>query len=292
MSDLLFVSVIIPTYRCWDDLIKCLVALENQSYPKHCYEVIVINNDPSDPPKVSLGNVILDTEAAPGSYAARNKGLRVARGSVIAFTDSDCIPHPDWLREAVGLLQSSSEVRIAGKIVVTSDTEKLSAVEAYQKALSFNQEKNASRGRSVTANMICKREVFERVGIFDTNLLSGGDWDWSRRASEAGIGIVFGAYVIVYHPARSSWHQLLKKSRRINSTENRRVSMPLSVLKFIVILLKIFIPPVNRAREIFLNPELNPSEKIKAWWVCYLLKIHGHGIRALCHLGVLRPSRS
>lgn len=41
-----FVSIIIPTYRDWDRLKACVYVLENQSYPKDLYEIIILNNDP------------------------------------------------------------------------------------------------------------------------------------------------------------------------------------------------------------------------------------------------------
>ncbi len=292
MNDFPFVSVIVPTYRCWDDTFKCLSALENQTYQKDRFEIIIVNNDPNDAPYLSLGEAILVEEAAVGSYAARNKGLSVARGNIIAFTDSDCVPHADWLSEAVNLIKLTNTPRIAGRVVFSFGHKKLSAVEAYQKALSFNQEKNAAKGRSVTANMVCQRAVFERVGSFDEKLFSGGDWEWSRRASEAGFGIAFGSCVVVYHPARTSWHELLKKSRRINSAGNHRSSILFSILEFTVSVIKIFVPPMKRAKDIFKNPDLSFLEKAKAWLVCYVLKIHGHGIKALNQIGIIRPSRS
>jgi glycosyltransferase involved in cell wall biosynthesis len=43
-------------------------------------------------------------EAKQGSYAARNRGLREAKGEIIAFTDADCVPSPDWLDEIVAAL--------------------------------------------------------------------------------------------------------------------------------------------------------------------------------------------
>jgi len=107
-----FVSVIIPTYRDWNRLKLCVNALKNQTYPKNRFEAIVVNNDPADPcPYCPLpDNFVLTTEGKPGSYAARNAGIKIAKGDILAFTDSDCIPYSDWIEQ----------VRIPGKSAACS----------------------------------------------------------------------------------------------------------------------------------------------------------------------------
>ena len=103
------VSVVIPVCDDLRRLKICLEALENQTYPTHSYEVLVVNNNPVEdiePDIVSFNHVRVICERRRGSYAARNKGILNARGTVLAFTDSDCIPRQDWIenRDAVNLL--------------------------------------------------------------------------------------------------------------------------------------------------------------------------------------------
>jgi cellulose synthase/poly-beta-1,6-N-acetylglucosamine synthase-like glycosyltransferase len=81
-----FVSIIVPTYKDWDRLSLCVEALCRQSYPRELYEVILVNNEPNDPAPphfVLPPGFQMVTEATVGSYAARNAGLKVARGSII-----------------------------------------------------------------------------------------------------------------------------------------------------------------------------------------------------------------
>src|SRR5690554_2984846 len=97
------ISVIIPTYKDWERLALCLQALENQSFKPSNFEIIVINNLPGDLPPAAFKlpkNAVLVDEGKPGSYAARNTGIGMAKGEILAFTDSDCIPHKDWLINA------------------------------------------------------------------------------------------------------------------------------------------------------------------------------------------------
>ena len=86
------VSIIIPTYKDWSRLNLCLKAMENQSYPLEKFEVIVVNNAPGEnPPSGFLfrNNWTLITEEKSGSYAARNKALKICKGKIVGFTDSD-----------------------------------------------------------------------------------------------------------------------------------------------------------------------------------------------------------
>jgi len=97
------VSVIIPNYRSWCLLSKCLRALEVQTLPKDDFEILVINNDPNDFPPDSFilpSNATLLNQPRPGSYSARNLGLKKSKFDVIAFTDSDCIPESIGLKKA------------------------------------------------------------------------------------------------------------------------------------------------------------------------------------------------
>ena len=93
-----FVSVVIPVHRNPDGLRLCLDALQRQTYPDSHFEVVVVDNGGNEDlgPMVSeYSNARLCYEEVPSSYAARNTGARHARGSVFAFTDSDCIPAPE-----------------------------------------------------------------------------------------------------------------------------------------------------------------------------------------------------
>ncbi len=63
-----------------------------------------------------FGQARMIHEPLPGSYAARNQGLSQARGNIVAFTDADCIPNPDWIEKGVRTLQKFPECGlVAGK---------------------------------------------------------------------------------------------------------------------------------------------------------------------------------
>lgn len=102
-----FVSIIIPVYNDNDFLKVCLAALTKQTYSKDHFEIIVVdNNSTEDVSQITnrFEQVTLTHESIAGSYIARNKGLSLAKGEIIAFTDADCIPQSDWLEKGIATL--------------------------------------------------------------------------------------------------------------------------------------------------------------------------------------------
>ena len=215
-QDLVTVSVIVPTYKNWDELRLCLESLRSQTYNHHKFEIIVINNDPDSlpPDDVKQANVRLFTEKTKGSYCARNRGILESRGSILAFTDADCIPDKYWLENGVKEFQHGS-LRVAGKISVTVSNQP-TIVEHYELYTAFKQDNNVLCGVAVTANLFVKKDLFDRVGLFNNQLQSGGDIEWNLRASRHNIGIIYADSAVVLHPARKTLIELLVKRIRIS----------------------------------------------------------------------------
>ncbi len=214
------VSVIIPTYRDWVGLQHCLLALAQQHYPPDGFEVLAVNNAPDEEPPTSLvwtGQVRLLSEPKPGSYAARNRGIGVARGGVLVFLDADCLPEPDWLGAALACMENQGADLVAGHIALTYKSARLTPAECYEKAFAFRQARNVERGVAVTANLIVRREVFDAVGVFNEQMMSGGDFEWTRRATSAGFKLVYCPDAVVRHPARNTLASLAQKARRVSA---------------------------------------------------------------------------
>lgn len=285
------VSVIVPTYRDWGTLEKCLCALANQTYPKEFLEVLVVNNEPGTTCPFPLPEQFIQVmeESRPGSYAARNAGIGKSTGSILAFTDSDCIPDADWIEEAVKLIQTGAD-RVAGKVELFYKEQKLTTAELYEKIFSFNQQANVTTlGAGVTANMIAKREVFNKVGRFNSALMSGGDMEWGGRARDFGFNIVFGHAAVVRHPARHKISDLLQKSRRVSGGR-----IHLKVASSGEGRLRIFrgiLPPVSALAYIKKAGGLTRTEKLRVFGLAYLLKVHQSYHQAMLVAGFTRPTR-
>ncbi|MFD1007289.1 glycosyltransferase family 2 protein [Oceanisphaera ostreae] len=268
----IFVSVIIPTYHDWDRLQLCINGLSVQSYNQSWFEVIVVNNAPDDinADFIVPENAVVIDEDKPGSYAARNAALKIAKGDVVAFLDSDCIPDSKWLEEGVKALTSSDKVeRVAGKVELFFTGYPLSAAECYEKGFAFRQESNVNKGVSVTANLFVYRQLFEQYGMFDDSLLSGGDFEWNRRASVAGSSIVYSSAAIVRHPARNSLSELLKKANRValGSVAINKKTDKLARFRQVVDV------AINDLASLLRRPDMSFKEKVFAVFVWGYIKL-------------------
>lgn len=215
------ISVVIPVYRDEERLRRCLGALERQELAPGRFEVVVANNDPARPPalpEVPFALLMVDEPAA-GSYAARNAGIRAASASLLAFTDADCVPAGSWLARGLELLSEADLV--AGKVEFFFEGEEPGACEYLDAATKLNQQVYAEAGFGATANLFVRREVFERCGLFDDSLRSGGDYEFGRRATGAGFQIRYGKAAAVRHPARASFLEMLRKSARVARGQKR-----------------------------------------------------------------------
>lgn len=215
----LFVSVIIPVYNDAEPLRLCLEALKQQTYSKDFYEVVIVDNGSDDQKHIAaiiqeFDFAIAEKEEKPGSYAARNKGISVAKGKIIAFTDADCIPAPDWIEKGATYLQKTINCGLVGGNieVKASDRAQPSTVELYQTILAFRQQDCIEKNHySVTANLFTWKEVINKVGNFNSQLKSNGDIEWGNRVYAQGYQQVYAEDVKVSHPTVSSFKQLRKK---------------------------------------------------------------------------------
>ena len=269
------VSVIVPTYRDWDRLLLCIIALKQQTYPKELIEVIIVNNDPNDKPPAGYvlpSGFQLLTESKPGSYAARNAALKVATGDIYGFTDSDCIPFPGWIESAVKILEKQKYSRIAGNIeLYYENPQKPTSAELYEKVFAFKQRNYVNKHHAaVTGNMFTWKYVMDKVGNFNDSLFSGGDFEWSSRAHQSGFNIVFGEEVSIYHPARKDLDLLVMKSKRVtggHAMMNRRNRMS-AFVRYI----KAVKPPFYTISEILeYGKELTVIQKFKVFLTRYYI---------------------
>lgn len=212
-------SVIVPHYHDLRSLDLCLQALEAQRFPRSDFEIIVADNaSPEGEARVAdviAGRARLVTIGERGAGPARNGGAELARGDLLAFTDCDCMPEPQWLAEGVEALSRFDFVGGAMQVLV-DDPEHLSATEAFEREFAFNNRDYVeTKGFTVTANLFCSRAVFDAVGGFRVGVSE--DFEWCQRARGAGYRLGYAPMAIVGHPARRTWDELLGKWRRLNS---------------------------------------------------------------------------
>jgi glycosyltransferase involved in cell wall biosynthesis len=216
------VSVVIPFHNGLGDLRKCLQALAGQTYPAEAVEVIAVDNGSSEPTgaiQAEFSRVRWLEEPRAGSYLARNRGVQQAQGEFIAFTDADCVPAPGWLAAGIAALETTTATVVGGRIdYLNPDGRGLNACERFEEEfflLTRQQHLIERVGVAATANVLTRRDVFDRVGLFDADLKSLGDGEWIQRATGKGEILGYADAAVVSHPRRSTLGPVFRKVRRI-----------------------------------------------------------------------------
>lgn len=261
------VSIIIPVFNDAKRLELCLRALHAQTYPQDLLELIVIDNGSTDDIAESVArawtpNVRLEYETEPGAYqyAARNKGIGLARGEILAFTDSDCIPARDWIEAGVRALDAQQNRIVAGRIqMFARHPENPGAIELYDIVTGLNQQEYVEKWRfGAAANLFFFRKAVEMVGPFDQASRAGGDREWGQRACSLGLELFYADNVVVNHPARRRLkHLVAKVARTIGGAEDmsqRRAETYSSEQRRTIP--GDFLPPIHYCRHLWSDPRL------------------------------------
>lgn len=210
------VSVVVPVRDARRELPGLLEALGRQTLAAS--EILFVDDASSDgtagwlEKHLPSNARLLRSETAGNPYAARNVGVRAARGGWLAFTDADCRPAPEWLEQGVAALRDT--VTVAGRIVVER-SDPTSLVQELDARRFLRQERFVQESFAATANLFVRRQVFDEVGLFDERLVSGGDQEFGARANAAGLPLAFAEHAVVHHPARRNFGALLGKAHRV-----------------------------------------------------------------------------
>ena len=203
------VSVVVATHQRRALLARLVAALDAQDLPD--VEVVVVDDGSTDGTWEELQRLAalsrrrltpLRQERAGGPAAARNRGWRACNGSVVAFTDDDCVPEPGWLRALVAPVVDGSADVVQG--VTTPRREDWDGSGPFARTMWVLEED----GFYATCNMAYRRDVLERAGGFDERFLRpfGEDTDLAWRAIEAGARTAFVQEAVVHHEVwPSSW---------------------------------------------------------------------------------------
>ncbi|MEZ5855665.1 MAG: glycosyltransferase [Hyphomicrobiaceae bacterium] len=211
-----FVSVIVPHLDDVVRLSRLMSALSAQTWPRDAFEIIVADNGSGcgiDVVRAAARGARVVAAPERGAGPARNHALAFATGSILAFTDSDCLPDPDWLAQGVAALAAADFV--GGAMTVTvGDAARPSPSEAFELVFAFDNERYVAQlGFSVTANLFVRRDVMAAVGGFRTGVPE--DLGWCRRARALGYRIGYASGATVQHPAREGFEALARKWRRL-----------------------------------------------------------------------------
>jgi Glycosyl transferase family 2 len=182
------VAVVIPTRNRETRLAFALDALAAQTLDRRRFEVVVVRDGtsagPTTRPPDGLPVSIVELERRRGPSIARNAGWQAATAPLIAFTDDDCRPSPDWLETLVGTwakLGRPEDVVLQGRTEPDPDE-----VHLFHR-LARSQEITEPSDWYQCCNLAYPRKLLERLGGFDPDFGFGGeDTDLGLRAIESG----------------------------------------------------------------------------------------------------------
>lgn len=196
-SDPPLISVVVPVLNGMPWLEHQLLALSTQQVPVE-WEVMVADNRSVDGTRACVARWaerdprihLVDASAGRGAAAARNMGVRAARGSLLAFCDADDVVRPGWLASMSAALGDSDLV--AGVFdfgALHGDANSLPAPAATRQLgfLPFG----------LSANLAVRREVFDAIHGFAEELSPGEDVDLCWRLQLAGYRFAVAADAVV-----------------------------------------------------------------------------------------------
>ncbi|GAB4461264.1 MAG: hypothetical protein OHK0037_09910 [Elainellaceae cyanobacterium] len=232
------VAVVIPIYNGATDLPSLLLCLSQQTYPQAQILYVLVDNGSSDRTLDLIGaaathfrtlGLALCPLTAPelqSAYAARNAGIVAALSSskpceIIAFTDVDCRPEPDWLQNLVQPFAEPQVGLVAGEVLPLEPATWLERYAARREFLS--QRHTLAHGflpYGQTANLAVRRSPLEAVGLFRPHLTSGGDADLCWRILQTGNWeIRFAESAIARHRHRATLPALWEQWQRYGRSD-------------------------------------------------------------------------
>lgn len=198
-------SVVIPAFNAAKTIDACLDGCLKQSTP--ALEIIVVDDGSTDDTRERVAKhagVTLLTQANAGPAAARNYGILETQGEVVVFTDSDCIPEPEWIENLLRHFDKNV-AGVGGTYGIVNRASRLARIVHAEILM-----RHARFGETVdflgSFNVAYRKQALESVFGFDEEFrhASGEDNDLAYRLQDKGYTLRFTKKAVVrhYHPER------------------------------------------------------------------------------------------
>ena len=213
--EIMSVSIIIPTFNGASRIGNCLDALAHQTAERDA-EILVVNDGSSDNTAqivAGYSGVRLITQSNAGPAAARNRGALEARGTIIMFTDDDCVPMSDWLAAMMEPFKDPSVVGAKG----VYRTRQRGLVPRFVQVEYEDKYRRMSHLPQIdfvdTYSAGFRRERFLEMNGYDTSfpVACAEDVELSYRMSARGWIMKFVPAAVVYHTHPRTLRSYLKK---------------------------------------------------------------------------------
>ncbi len=215
MDAMPLVSVVVPAYNAAGSIGETLNALRGQAY-RQPFEIIVVDNASTDDTAAvaaSYGATVL-RERKRGPSAARNCGLRAARGEIVAHLDADTLPSRRWLRDITEPFSDPDVRLVAGNTLCYPPK---TAAERYVQASKLYDTERAIKREEFpfapSLNLAVRRSAALAVGGWDEDMPTGEDVDFSHRIlTRFATNIAYAPGAVLYHHTRADAGALCKQA--------------------------------------------------------------------------------
>ena len=254
------ISVIVCTFNRAESLRETLQALNVQALPAGVtLEIIVVNNNSSDHTPAVVHDaaeaarwpIHYCVESRQGKSYALNKGIEVATGALLAFTDDDVVPTPTWVQALHEAFVTHQADCVGGKILprwIQPPPAWLQRSEAWSYLALLDRGETVKQAGPKDgdflygANLAIRREALTALGLFRTDLGPNGttpsrceDSEMLQRLLSAGRRTVYTPHAVVYHTVQPERMRLAyirrwkfhagRSSVRMNPPKSGRLSL-------------------------------------------------------------------
>jgi GT2 family glycosyltransferase len=213
------VSIIIPVREINDYIRESIPQILKLDYPD--YEILIVSD--SGISEQSWAKTKILKSGPVGPAAKRDLGAEKATGEILAFLDDDAYPKADWLKESIHCFLEDKKVAAVGGPAITPDDDGIlqkvsgAVFESYLGGGSARNRYMCIGDHCLcedwpTVNLLVRKDVFEKVGGFDTAFWPGEDTKLCLDMLNAGYLIKYDPKAVVYHHRRSDLYKHLKQT--------------------------------------------------------------------------------
>lgn len=205
------VSIVIPVPYFNDYIHESIKYYKDLDYEN--YEIIILPDEPTDEVLSKNVNIRVIPSGKVGPAEKRDMGVNKAKGEIIAFIDDDAYPTHEWLKNAVAHFDDETIAAVGGPAVTPKNEKFWQRVSGnvYASIIMSGQYRRRyiATGRVVedydipTVNLIVRKDIFQKVGGFDSTFYPGEDTKLCLDIKKLGYKILYNPKVLVYHHRRN-----------------------------------------------------------------------------------------
>lgn len=233
------VTIVIPVFNSEKYVSFCLDHIMKIEYPQGSLSIVVVDNGSTDNSVniIEKYDVLILKEPIANVSKLRNTGASSSKSDFIAFIDSDCCIDKSWLNHGIEILKSDKTIGILGAYYSVSP----SASWLEDTWCSFRKNVSGDVSFLSAGNMLMRRNVFNIVGGFSEQLISGEDYELGQKVRKLGYRVVCDPLMKTVHLGNpKSMADLIAKERwyglgMFDTIKHGELSRPLILVLFVIL---------------------------------------------------------